>query len=127
MPSAPGYRIDIKVETQYLPDQSEPEDSRFVFAYTITITNTGSLPARLVSRHWIILDGAENRQEVHGEGVVGQQPRLDPGESFRYTSGTVLQTSVGSMQGSYQMLGDDGESFDVEIPAFTLSTPNALH
>ncbi len=127
MASLPGYSIDIQVETQYLPEQSEPEDSRFVFAYTITITNVGTLPARLVSRHWIIFDGAENRQEVHGEGVVGQQPRLDPGESFRYTSGTVLQTPVGSMQGSYQMLGDDGACFDAEIPAFTLATPNALH
>ena len=127
MSSAQDYNINVQVETQFLPEQSEPDDSRFVFAYTITITNTGGLPARLVSRHWIILDGAENRQEVHGEGVVGQQPYLAPGETFRYTSGTVLQTPVGSMHGSYQMLGDDGTCFDAEIPAFTLSTPHSLH
>ncbi len=121
------YNIEVQVETQFLPEQSDPDDDRFVFAYTITITNTGDLPARLVSRHWIILDGAENRQEVHGEGVVGQQPHLAPGEAFRYTSGTVLQTPVGSMHGSYQMLGDDGTRFNAEIPAFTLSTPHSLH
>lgn len=122
-----GYSIDVQVETQYLPGQSEPDEGRYVFAYTITITNTGELPARLISRHWIIHDATENRQEVHGEGVVGQQPHLAPGEVFRYTSGTVLQTPVGSMQGTYHMLGDDGTAFDADIPAFTLSTPHSLH
>ena len=122
-----GYSIDVQVETQYLPGQSEPDEGRYVFAYTITITNTGKLPARLISRHWIIHDATENRQEVHGEGVVGQQPHLAPGEVFRYTSGTVLQTPVGSMQGTYHMLGDDGTAFDADIPAFTLSTPHSLH
>ena len=121
------HNIDIQVETQYLPEQSEPEEDRYVFAYTITITNRGSTGARLISRHWIIDDAEENRQEVRGEGVVGEQPHLAPGEQFRYTSGTVLQTPVGAMHGSYQMLADDGSMFDAEIPAFTLSTPHALH
>jgi len=127
MSAEPDHSIDIQVETRYLPEQSDPEDDRYVFAYTITITNNGTLSARLVSRHWIILDGADNRQEVHGEGVVGQQPHLEPGEVFRYTSGTVLQTPVGSMHGSYRMLREDGECFDAQIPAFTLATPNSLH
>ena len=127
MPSDQDYRIDVQVETEFLPDQSRPDDSYFVFSYTITITNVGNLPARLISRHWIIHDAAENRQDVRGDGVVGQQPHLAPGEAFRYTSGTALQTPVGSMHGTYQMLGDDGTSFDAEIPAFTLSTPHSLH
>ncbi len=121
------HHIDIQVETRYLAEQSDPEDDRYVFAYTITITNNGTEAARLISRHWIILDGEENRQEVHGEGVVGQQPYLAPGEVFRYTSGTVLQTPVGSMHGTYRMLCDDGESFDADIPAFILATPHSLH
>ena len=121
------YKIEVQVETKYLPEQSDPSEDRYVFAYTITIINRGPGAARLLSRHWIIDDAEENRQEVRGEGVVGEQPHLAPGEQFRYTSGTVLQTPVGSMRGSYQMLGDDGQMFEAEIPAFTLATPHALH
>ena len=126
-PPPAGYEMEIRVETQYLEDQSEPEDDRYVFAYIITIINTGRFPARLISRHWIILDADENRQEVQGEGVVGQQPHLASGEAFRYTSGTVLPTTVGSMHGTYKMRGDDGVIFDIEIPAFMLSAPHSLH
>lgn len=121
------YSIEVEAQAQYLPEQSSPEDSRYVFAYTITITNRGTAAAQLISRHWIIDDAEDNRQEVRGEGVIGEQPRLVPGEQFQYTSGTVLQTPVGSMRGSYQMQGDDGSCFEAEIPAFTLSTPHSLH
>jgi ApaG protein len=119
--------IDVDVITQYIKNQSSPEESRFVFSYTITIRNTGSLAAKLLTRHWIINDANGNVQEVHGEGVVGEQPYLRPDESFEYTSGTVIETPVGSMEGSYQMVTDDGHAFDANIPAFTLSLPNALH
>jgi ApaG protein len=101
--------------------------NRFVFAYTITIRNEGNQSAKLLTRHWIINDANGNVQEVHGEGVVGEQPYLKPGESFQYTSGTVIETPVGSMEGSYQMLSEDGTPFDADIPAFTLSLPNKLH
>jgi ApaG protein len=119
--------IDVDVRTQYIEDQSSPDENRFVFSYTITIRNTGSLAAKLLTRHWIINDANGNVQEVHGEGVVGEQPYLRPDESFEYTSGTVIETPVGSMQGSYQMITDEGMAFDANIPAFTLSLPNALH
>lgn len=119
--------IDVDVKTQYIEEQSSPEENRFVFSYTITIRNTGSLAAKLLTRHWIINDANGNVQEVHGEGVVGEQPYLQPDESFEYTSGTVIETPVGSMEGSYQMITDDGLAFDANIPAFTLSQPNALH
>ncbi len=119
--------IDVDVRTQYIEDQSSPEENRFVFSYTITIRNTGKLAAKLLTRHWIINDANGNVQEVHGEGVVGEQPYLQPDESFEYTSGTVIETPVGSMEGSYQMITDDGLAFDASIPAFTLSLPNALH
>ena len=119
--------IDVAVETQYIAEQSSPEDDRYIFAYTITISNTGKVAAKLLTRHWMINDANGNVQEVHGEGVVGEQPYLRPGESFRYTSGTVIETPVGSMGGSYQMVTDDGQAFDAEIPVFTLSLPNALH
>ncbi|WP_455200223.1 Co2+/Mg2+ efflux protein ApaG [Kaarinaea lacus] len=119
--------IAIDVETSYLEDQSSPDMNRYVFAYTITIRNEGQLPAKLLTRHWIINDANGNTQEVHGEGVVGEQPYLKPGESFQYTSGTVIETPVGSMEGSYQMLSEDGTPFDADIPAFTLSLPNKLH
>ena len=119
--------IDVDVITQYIEDQSSPEENRFVFSYTITIRNTGALAAKLLTRHWIINDANGNVQEVHGEGVVGEQPYLRPEESFEYTSGTVIETPVGSMEGSYQMVTDDGLAFDANIPAFTLSLPNALH
>lgn len=121
------YRILIEVETNYVRDQSEPDDNRYVFAYTITITNQGSVPAQLISRHWIITDANNKVQEVRGEGVVGEQPRLAPGDSFRYTSAAMLETPVGCMQGEYQMIADDGVEFDAEIPAFNLSTPHTLH
>ena len=123
----PDAHIDVDVTTQYIEDQSSPEENRFVFSYTITIRNTGSLAAKLLTRHWIINDANGNVQEVHGEGVVGEQPYLLPNEFFEYTSGTVIETPVGSMEGSYQMITDDGFAFDANIPAFTLSQPNALH
>lgn len=127
MTASDKHQIQIDVRTSYLPGQSEPGQNRYVFAYTITITNAGSVPARLVTRHWIITDANEQKREVHGEGVVGEQPYLLPGTSFQYTSGTILETPVGTMQGSYQMIADDGTSFDAEIPSFTLSIPRTLH
>jgi ApaG protein len=125
--STEANRIDIEVESHYIEEQSLPEEDRYVFAYTITIRNNGSQPAKLLTRHWIITDGDGNTQEVHGEGVVGEQPHIGPGDYFRYTSGTVLDTPVGTMEGSYHMLADDGEQFDAPIPVFTLSLPHTLH
>jgi len=125
--STEPYKIDIEVETHYIEEQSLPEEDRYVFAYTITIRNNGDQPAKLLTRHWIITDGDGNTQEVHGEGVVGEQPHIGSGDYFRYTSGTVLDTPVGTMEGSYQMLADDGEQFDAPIPVFTLSLPHTLH
>lgn len=121
------HQIQVSVKTTYLPTQSAPEHNRYVFAYTITITNTGDIPAKLVTRHWLITDSNNHTQEVRGEGVVGEQPYLVPGMSFEYTSGTILETPVGIMRGSYQLIADDGTPFDAEIPAFTLSTPRTLH
>jgi ApaG protein len=121
------HQIQIDVRTSYLPGQSEPGQNRYVFAYTITITNAGTVPARLVTRRWVITDANEQTREVQGEGVVGEQPYLMPGTSFQYTSGTVLETPVGTMQGSYQMIADDGTTFDAEIPSFILSIPRTLH
>ena len=121
------HHIGIKVRAAYIDKQSEPESNRFVFAYTITITNDGLVAAKLLTRHWVITDGNEKVQEVRGVGVVGEQPHLSPGMSFEYTSGAVLETPFGTMQGSYQMLADDGTSFDAEIPAFLLTTPRQLH
>lgn len=119
--------IEVQVKTEYLPEQSNPEQSRYVFAYHIRITNTGHRSARLLTRHWIIMDGEARTQEVRGEGVVGEQPHLAPGETFEYTSGTVLETPVGSMHGSYRMIDDTGTEFDAPIPAFTLAMPRVLH
>lgn len=127
MIQAQEYNIEVDVKTAYVPEQSQPDEGRFVFAYTITIRNTGSKGAKLITRHWIITDGDGKEQEVRGTGVVGEQPHLDPGEEFRYTSGTVLETPVGSMHGSYRMVGDDGSEFDAEIHPFTLTTPRTLH
>jgi len=121
------YSIQVEVETQYVKEQSLPDQDHYVFAYTITIYNSGSVPAQLLNRHWIITDANNRVQEVKGEGVVGEQPHLKPGEQYRYTSGTMLETPVGTMRGSYQMLADDGVEFDAEIPAFTLSMPRTLH
>jgi ApaG protein len=121
------YSIDVAVATRFLDEQSEPADERFVFTYTIRIRNSGKLPARLLGRHWIITDANGEVEEVRGEGVVGEQPWLRPGEQFEYTSGAVLKTSVGQMRGSYEMLADDGTRFDADIAPFTLSIPRTLH
>jgi ApaG protein len=117
----------IKTQVNYLPDQSDEASNRFVFSYTINITNHGNIPAKLISRHWIITDAYNHVQEVRGQGVVGEQPLLKPGQSFEYTSGTVLTTQVGTMRGSYQMQADNGTQLDVEIPLFVLSVPRVLH
>jgi ApaG protein len=121
------YNIQVDVQTQYIPEQSDPEQDRYVFSYTITIRNEGSVPAKLLTRHWIITNADGKTQEVRGDGVVGEQPHLKPGDGFRYTSGTVLETPVGSMQGSYQMVADDGVNFEAEIAPFTLSMPHTIH
>ena len=125
--STKPYDISVKTRTVYIADQSDPANDRYVFAYTITITNSGSVAAQLISRHWIIADATEKVQEVRGKGVVGEQPHLRPGESFEYTSGSAIATPVGTMRGSYQMVADDGVKFDVAIPEFTLSMPRVLH
>ena len=121
------HNIDIQTLVNYLPEQSDEAGNRFVFSYTITITNHGSEPAKLISRHWIITDANHHVQEVRGQGVVGEQPLLKPSQSFEYTSGTVLATQVGTMRGSYQMQTEDGEQFEIEIPQFVLSVPRVLH
>ena len=121
------YDISIVPKATYVEDQSDPSKDQYVFAYTITISNTGNIPAQLISRHWIITDANGKVLEVKGLGVVGQQPLLKPGESFEYTSGTSLQTAVGTMRGTYQMIGEDGQQFDAPIPSFTLSVPRILH
>ena len=124
---SPQHAIEVIVATRYLDDQSIPDDDRYVFAYTIRIHNVGQVPARLVSRHWLITDANGKVQEVRGEGVVGEQPWLRPGEHFEYTSGAVLETPLDTMRGSYRMLADDGTSFDAMIDPFTLSIPRTLH
>ena len=121
------FNIGIDVATNYIDDQSEPESDRYVFAYTITIANNGELPARLISRHWVITDANGKVQEVTGDGVVGEQPHLNPGEVFRYSSGAVLETPVGAMQGLYRMEADNGVNFDAPIAPFTLAVPGVLH
>ncbi len=115
--------IRVSVQSLYLADQSSPRDDRYVFAYTIAIANEGSAPAQLRSRHWVITDGHGGIEEVRGDGVVGEQPRLAPGQAFQYTSGCVLKTPIGSMQGTYRMWRDDGSSFDAEVAPFALATP----
>jgi ApaG protein len=121
------YEINVIVRTAYLPEQSDETLGRYVFAYTITIANTGMVAAQLISRHWIIEDGGNDAQEVRGLGVVGEQPMLKPGDSFEYTSGTAISSPVGSMKGSYQMVAEDGLRFNASIPEFTLSVPRTLH
>jgi len=121
------YRIDVTAKSHFVRDQSDPDENRYVFAYTVTIVNTGSIAAQLKSRHWIITNAQGQVQEVRGQGVVGEQPRLNPGESFRYTSAAMLETPVGTMHGSYQMIADDGTRFDAPIPAFSLAMPNIVH
>jgi len=121
------YEITVVSRSAYLADQSDPGKNQYVFAYTMTLTNTGSVTAQLVSRHWYITDGDHRVQEVKGLGVSGQQPVLKPGESFEYTSGASIPTPVGTMKGTYQMVGEDGRSFEARIPPFTLSVPRTLH
>lgn len=121
------YEISVSTQTQYLADQSDEGAGRFVFAYTITIRNTGRVAAQLISRHWYITDADSQVQEVRGLGVVGEQPLIRPGESFEYTSGTAIATQVGTMRGAYQMVAEDGTRFDASIPEFTLSVPRVLH
>ncbi len=123
----PHYGIEVRARSQYVPEQSEPSRDRYVFAYRVTIENNGAVAAQLLNRHWIITDANGKVQEVRGEGVIGEQPRLEPGASFRYTSGTVIGTPVGSMQGSYEMVAESGIRFDVVIPPFSLATPTSLH
>jgi ApaG protein len=127
MAESKRYEVTVEPVARFLADQSDPAKNQFVFTYTITITNTGDIAAQLLGRHWIITDGDHKVQEVKGLGVVGQQPLLQPGESFEYTSGASIATSVGTMQGSYQMLAADGKAFDAPIPLFTLSVPRTLH
>ena len=127
MDETPDYTLEIQIAARFLEEESAPEREHYVFAYTLRIRNLGRLPAQLMHRHWIITDGNGKVEEVHGDGVVGQQPRLEPGEEFEYTSGAVLETAVGSMQGKYDRVGDDGTRFDAPIPPFTLAAPRTLH
>ena len=127
MSESSKYEITVVPKATYVADQSDPSKDQYVFAYTITISNTGSIPAQLISRHWIITDANGKVLEVKGLGVVGQQPLLKPGESFEYSSGTHLETAVGTMHGTYQMIAEDGRQFDAPIPSFTLSVPRILH
>jgi len=121
------YQIAVSAIPQFIAEQSDPATERYVFAYTITIENVGTVPAQLISRHWIITDGNSRIQEVRGLGVVGQQPLLSPGETFEYTSGCQLDTPVGTMRGTFQMTADDGTQFEAIIAEFTLSIPRVLH
>jgi ApaG protein len=121
------YRIDISTRVNYLVEQSDEENERYAFSYTITITNAGTAPAKLISRHWIITDANNDVQEVRGQGVVGEQPLIAPGETYEYTSGAVLSTQVGTMKGSYQMVAEDGTQFEAPIEQFVLSVPRVLH
>ncbi len=127
MTPAKRYEISVAAESQYLADQSDEPAGRYVFAYTITLRNTGTVAAQLISRHWIITDANNQVQEVRGLGVVGEQPLLAPGESYKYSSGAAIATVVGTMRGTYQMVADDGTRFDAPIPEFTLSIPRTLH
>lgn len=122
-----AYEMSVSVRTQYLPEQSDPEHQVYVFAYTITIRNSGQIPAQVISRHWVITDGNDHIEEVRGLGVVGHQPLLKPGEQFEYTSGTSLRTPQGSMRGEYFCVAEDGEQFNAKIPEFVLSLPRTLH
>ena len=127
MGSERSHDIRVDVVTSYVEEQSNPGDGRFVFSYTITIRNEGEVPAKLLTRHWIITDANGKVQEVNGEGVVGEQPYLQPGEGFRYSSGAIIETPVGAMQGSYRMVADDGQHFDAPIAPFRLAMPGLLH
>lgn len=122
-----NHRVDVQVRSEFLPGQSNPAGGRYAFAYHITMQNNGRVTAQLMTRHWVVTDGNQRVQEIHGDGVIGKQPRLAPGESFSYTSGTVLGTPVGAMHGSYQMVGEDGVRFEAPIAPFTLAVPGALN
>lgn len=122
-----AYELTVKVQTQYLEDQSDPDNARFVFAYSITMKNTGTIAAQVISRHWVITDANDHIEEVRGLGVVGYQPLLQPGEQFEYTSGTSLVTPQGTMHGEYFCVAEDGEQFEAKIPEFVLSLPRTLH
>jgi ApaG protein len=124
--SLPANKISVEVETSYVDEKSDPNERRYVFSYTITIRNEGAVPARLLTRHWIITHGNGKVQEVRGDGVVGEQPHLKPGQGFRYSSGAILETPVGAMQGSYEMINDDGQRFDVPIRPFRLAMPGIV-
>jgi ApaG protein len=126
-PRTTRHLIEVDVATAYVDDQSKPDESRYVFSYTITIRNEGQVPARLLTRHWVITDANGKVQEVRGDGVVGEQPYLLPGQGFRYSSGAILETPVGAMQGSYQMVADDGHEFEAPIAPFSLAIPGLLH
>ena len=125
--SDPSHDIQVDVETAFVDGQSDADERRYVFSYTITIRNEGELPAKLLTRHWIITDANGKVQEVHGEGVVGEQPHIQPGEGYRYSSGAILETPVGSMEGTYQMIADNGDRFDASIAPFSLAIPGVLH
>ena len=127
MSQDPVDSIDVHVKTKYLPEESEPEQSKYLFSYTVTIFNSGKRPARLMTRHWIITDANGKVQEVEGDGVVGEQPYLKPGEAFQYTSGTMLETPAGIMEGRYHMVTDSGERFTARIHPFALTIPQMLH
>ena len=127
MAESKKYEITVTTQTIFIPEQSDEENERYVFAYTITIANTGNVDAQLISRHWIITDAENQVQEVRGLGVVGEQPLIKPGEKFEYTSGTAIATPVGTMRGSFQMVADDGTKFDAPVLEFTLSMPRVLH
>ena len=127
MPMHKRYEFTVTVETEFVPEQSDEQQDRYVFSYTITVHNAGSVPAQLISRHWIITDANDEVQEVRGLGVVGMQPLLQPGEQFEYTSGTVLATPVGTMRGSYQVTAEDGTQFEAAVPEFMLIAKRVLH
>ena len=121
------YKVQVSVRTEYLENQSLPSEGKYFFSYTVTIKNVGKIPAKLISRHWVITDANERIEEVRGLGVVGEQPRLKTNESFEYTSGTIINTPVGTMYGTYQMVADNGYEFDAEIPMFSLNIPKVLN
>ena len=125
--TTPTYKIDVAAKSVFLPDQSDEDGSQYMFAYTIKVANMGTVAAKLISRHWIITDSNGRIQEVRGDGVVGEQPRLEPGAVFEYSSSASLETPVGTMRGSYQMVAEDGTQFEADIPEFTLSIPRVLH
>ena len=121
------YKVEVSVRTEYLENQSLPSEGKYFFSYTVTIKNVGKIPAKLISRHWVITDANERIEEVRGLGVVGEQPRLKTNESFEYTSGTIINTPGGTMYGTYQMVADNGYEFDAEIPMFSLNIPKVLN